>query len=80
MEIYVPLEGVIDIASEAQRIDRELQKVDQELDRVSRKLSNADFLARAPADVVTKERESQQALRDTREKLEKHLTMLRDER
>ncbi|MFQ5960057.1 MAG: valine--tRNA ligase [Candidatus Methylomirabilales bacterium] len=80
MEIYVPLEGVIDIASEAQRIDRELQKVERELDRVSRKLSNADFLARAPADVVTKERESQGALRETREKLQRHLSVLRDER
>lgn len=80
MEIYVPLEGLIDIASEAQRVDRELHKVMQELDRVNRKLSNTDFLARAPVDVVTKEREHQQALRETREKLQRHLSMLRDER
>lgn len=79
MEIYVPLEGLIDIASEAQRVDRELHKVMQEFDRVNRKLRNTDFLARAPADVVTKEREHQQALRETREKLQRHLSMLRDE-
>jgi valyl-tRNA synthetase len=80
MEIYVPLEGVIDIASESARVDRELQKVDRELERVNRKLSNADFLARAPAEVVAKERENQRALRETQEKLGRHLTMLRDER
>ncbi|MFQ5657130.1 MAG: valine--tRNA ligase [Candidatus Methylomirabilales bacterium] len=80
MEIYVPLEGLIDIASEVQRVDRELHKVERELDRVSRKLSNADFLSRAPAHVVTKEREIQQALLETREKLQRHLSVLRDER
>jgi valyl-tRNA synthetase len=80
MEIYIPLEGLIDIAAEAQRVDRELHKVERELDRVSRKLNNADFLGRAPADVVTKERENQHTLQETLEKLQKHLTMLRDER
>ncbi len=80
MEIYVPLEGVIDIASETERVDRELQKIDRELERVNRKLSNADFLARAPAEVVAKERENQRTLQETQEKLRRHLTMLRDER
>ena len=80
MEIYVPLEGVIDIASETGRVDRELQKIDRELERVNRKLSNADFLARAPAEVVAKERENQRTLQETQEKLRRHLTMLRDER
>ncbi len=80
MEVYVPLEGLIDLPAETQRVGRELEKVERELDRVSRKLSNADFLARAPAEVVAKERENQQALRETREKLQEHLSMLRDER
>ena len=79
MEIYIPLEGLIDLASEAQRIDRELQKVERELDRVSRKLNNTDFLARAPGDVVTKERENQRLFREASEKLRGHLSMLRDE-
>ncbi len=80
MEVYVPLEGVIDVAAEGARIDRELEKVGRELDRISKKLSNAEFLARAPAEVVAKERESQRSLRETQEKLQRHLTMLRDER
>ena len=79
MEIYVPLEGVIDVAAESARVDRELRKVGQELERVNRKLVNADFLARAPAEVVTKERENQRALRESYEKLQRHLMMLRDE-
>ncbi|HET7852922.1 MAG TPA: valine--tRNA ligase [Candidatus Methylomirabilis sp.] len=80
MEIYIPLEGLIDIAAEAQRVDRELQKVAQELERVNRKLSNRDFLARAPAEVVAKERETQRELGEASEKLTRHLSMLRDER
>ncbi len=79
MEIYIPLEGLIDIAAEAQRVDRELQKVVHELDRVNRKLSNRDFLARAPAEVVAKERETQRELGEASEKLARHLGMLRDE-
>jgi valyl-tRNA synthetase len=79
MEIYIPLEGLIDIAAEAQRVDRELQKVAQELERVNRKLSNRDFLARAPAEVVAKERETQRELREASGKLAGHLAMLRDE-
>jgi len=80
MEIYIPLEGLIDIAAEAQRVDRELQKVAQELERVNRKLSNRDFLARAPAEVVAKERETQRELGEASEKLARHLGVLRDER
>ncbi|MGH7371525.1 MAG: class I tRNA ligase family protein, partial [Candidatus Methylomirabilales bacterium] len=80
IEIYIPLEGLIDIAAEAQRVDRELQKVAQELERVNRKLSNRDFLARAPAEVVTKERETQRELGEASEKLARHLGVLRDER
>jgi valyl-tRNA synthetase len=80
MEIYIPLEGLIDMAAEAQRVDRELQKVAHELERVNRKLSNRDFLARAPAEVVAKERETQRELGEASEKLARHLGMLRDER
>ena len=80
MEIYIPLEGLIDIAAEAQRVDRELQKVAHELERVNRKLSNRDFLARAPSEVVAKERETQRELGEASEKLARHLGMLRDER
>jgi len=79
MEVYVPLEGLIDVAAEAQRVARELEKVERELERVERKLSNREFLERAPADVVMKERESQRVLREAVEKLARHLGMLRYE-
>jgi valyl-tRNA synthetase len=46
---------------------------------VERKLSNREFLERAPADVVMKERESQRVLREAVEKLARHLGMLRYE-
>jgi valyl-tRNA synthetase len=80
LEVYVPLEGVIDVAAETQRVERELERVQRELERVDRKLRNRDFLARAPAEVVAKERESHRMLREAGEKLSRHLGMLRYER
>ncbi len=79
MEVYIPLHGIIDVDSECARLQKELHKVAQELDRISRKLDNADFLQRAPAPVVAKEKINQQVLRETWEKLRRHLDMLRGE-
>jgi valyl-tRNA synthetase len=54
--IFVSLEGIIDFAAEKARLEKEIQKVVKELNAVSRKLSNEDFLSKAPADVVEKVR------------------------
>jgi valyl-tRNA synthetase len=54
--IFVSLEGIIDFTAEKARLEKEIQKVVKELNAVSRKLSNEDFLSKAPADVVEKVR------------------------
>jgi valyl-tRNA synthetase len=48
--------GVIDIAKELARLDKELERLTVERGRLVGKLSNDNFVARAPADVVEKER------------------------
>jgi valyl-tRNA synthetase len=73
IEVYVPLEGVVDLAAEHARLIRELAKLDEALDRVNRKLTNTDFLGKAPAEVVGRQRTTQAELQDGRTKLRETL-------
>ncbi len=52
MEIYVPLEGVIDIDAEISRLDKEFARTDKELMFIKKKLANEDFRSKAPKSVV----------------------------
>jgi valyl-tRNA synthetase len=71
-EVRVPLAGVIDVGAETARIDKELGKVDADLRLIDGKLSNPNFVARAPAEVVEKDRARAEELRTTRQKLINH--------
>ncbi len=73
IQVYVPLEGVIDLTEERQRLRRELAKLEQALDRVSRKLSNEEFLGKAPPAVVSRDRATRADLLDARAKLQESL-------
>jgi valyl-tRNA synthetase len=53
----LPLAGIVDLAAERARLEKELGKIAADIDRVDRKLSNADFIARAPEEVVEEQRE-----------------------
>jgi len=55
-EFYVPLEGIIDIHKEVGRLEKELRNIDQEIAKTEAKLNNPGFLAKAPPEVVEKER------------------------
>jgi valyl-tRNA synthetase len=57
IEVYVDLAGLIDVAAERARLTREREKLLGLIEGKQRKLANANFTARAPADVVAKERE-----------------------
>ncbi len=56
-EGYVELAGLIDVEGELERLGRELDKARGELTRSETKLANESFVERAPADIVTQERE-----------------------
>ncbi|MEW6770305.1 MAG: valine--tRNA ligase [Bacillota bacterium] len=76
VQIFVPLGGLIDINKEQARLAKELDTVAKELARVEAKLKNTGFLAKAPAEVVAKERAKQAELSQKREALESRLRML----
>ncbi len=75
--IYVRLEGVLDFAREAARLEKELGKIEKELAAIERKLANDDFLAKAPAEVVQKVRSQRAELGERQEKLRAHLERIR---
>jgi valyl-tRNA synthetase len=67
--LVVPLEGLIDPSKERERIARQLQKLDKDAAALEKKLGNEGFIARAPADVVQKDRERLAELGKAREQL-----------
>jgi len=73
IEVYLPVDDLSAFTARQQKLRRELDKVGQELTRVEKKLSNADFVSKAPTEVVAKQRDEQARLADTRAKLLQHL-------
>ncbi|MBF7731096.1 valine--tRNA ligase [Pseudomonas sp. N040] len=75
MEVLVPMAGLIDKDAELARLDKEIQRLSGEVQRVGGKLANAGFVAKAPAEVLDKERaklaEAEQALAKLVEQREK---------
>jgi valyl-tRNA synthetase len=54
--IFLPLEGVIDVATERKRLESEMLKVQAEMAKVENKLASASFVQNAPAEVVSDHR------------------------
>ncbi|MEX2116857.1 MAG: valine--tRNA ligase [Bacteroidota bacterium] len=73
IELFVPLEGLIDMGAERNRLEKEIQRIQQMLEGIEKKLGNPQFTARAPKDVVEKEREKQNAFKVNLEKLKENL-------
>jgi valyl-tRNA synthetase len=77
LELAVPLRGLIeDPAAEIARNRRQLEKLDKEMHAISAKLANPQFLERAPAEIVEKERGKARELGERRASLERSLERL----
>jgi valyl-tRNA synthetase len=70
------LSGVIDLAAERTRLSKEMAKCDADIARVDAKLGNADFLKRAPDEVVEGEREKRDEAEVRKAKLAEALERL----
>ncbi|HEU5262009.1 MAG TPA: valine--tRNA ligase [Gemmatimonadales bacterium] len=75
-DVFVALEGEIDLQQECRRLADELTRVERQLSGLAAKLTNRNFVARAPAEVVAKEREKERAWRDQRQALADKLKSL----
>jgi len=73
----IPLKGVIDLAAEKARLDKELAKADADIKRVDAKLGNADFIARAPEEVIDEQREKRDEAEARKAKILEALERLR---
>ena len=75
-EIFLPLEGVIDLDKERARIQADVARTAGLLARTQGKLENEGFLANAPEDVVERERDKLTSLAEQRARLESKLRSL----
>jgi valyl-tRNA synthetase len=76
----LPLAGVIDFAAEQARLEKELARVDADIARIDSKLANADFISRAPEEVVEGEREKREEAQARRVKILEALARLKGAR
>ncbi len=75
-EVFIPLEGIVDIDAERARLQKDLARSEEALRRSRQKLANTDFLERAPRDVVEAERARAEELEERRSKLLGYLEAL----
>jgi valyl-tRNA synthetase len=75
-EVFIPLAGVIDLDRERARLREEIGRIDGQIAGGEKKLSNESFVARAPENVVTYEREKLASFREQRGKLADKLAAL----
>ena len=76
IEVIVPLEGLVDFGEERRRLDKVLKALADDIGKVERKLSDEKFMARAPADVVAKERDKLERMHAERASAEAGLSRL----
>ena len=72
VEIYLPLAGMVDLAEEKTRLEKELKEAESHIARLE-KLLVGDFANKAPAALVQKEREKLTAYKETAEKIKAQL-------
>jgi len=72
VEIYIPLLGMVDLAEEKSRLEKELKEAQSHIERLE-KLLSSDFANKAPATLVQKEREKLEGYRNTAEKIKSQL-------
>ncbi|NOT05062.1 MAG: valine--tRNA ligase [Anaerolineales bacterium] len=72
VEVYIPLAGMVDIANEKARLEKELKEAESHIQRLEN-LLGGDFANKAPAALIQKERDKLAAYKDTAEKIKAQL-------
>lgn len=76
-EIFIPLEDLVDIQKEIERLEKEKANLEKELERVDGKLNNESFVAKAPVKVIEEERAKKAKYNEMYEKLIERLGILK---
>lgn len=76
IDIYIPLRGIIDIEKEKERLKREFEKIKQSLTEIKARLSNKEFIKRAPEEIVLREREKKAEFESRIRRLKENLKIL----
>ena len=75
-ELYLPLEGLIDVAAEKARLTKELEKYESEIARATQKLSNPNFTSKAPPHVLQEHQQRLAEWQTKRDRVKRALEML----
>jgi valyl-tRNA synthetase len=75
-DIFMPLEGLIDVAAERQRLAAQMEKLAGEVQRINAKLDNANFVNKAPAEVVAQQRAKREQILADAEKMKRLISGL----
>jgi len=73
VEVFVPLEGLINLEKEKARLRRNLDEMESQLLKTSKKLTSPDFCEKAPPQIVQKEKEKEEELRRKSHQLRRRL-------
>ena len=76
MELYIPLGGLVDLDKERSQLNKRKTKIELLLSDIKKKLSNENFVSRAPEDIVKREQDKMIDLKDELEKIDSNLNML----
>jgi valyl-tRNA synthetase len=75
-QVFLPLEGSVDLGAEKQRLEREIAKLEQEVETVRTKLANENFVNRAPVAVVEEHRSRERDFLSRLEQLRARLSSM----
>ncbi|MCK5534610.1 valine--tRNA ligase, partial [bacterium] len=73
VEISIPTEGIIDLQKEKERLEKEQTKIDKELERLTQKLSNENFIKKAPEKEVEKVKTKIKEIKNKKQSIENNL-------
>ncbi len=76
IEVCIPLAGLVDIDKEKARLAKELAQLEVEIAKVDAKLANEKFIAKAPPEIVNKQKDKHSQLDLRRQKIEEQLARL----
>ena len=75
-EIYISLEGTIDLTKEKEKLIKERTRIENNIAGIEKKLANEGFVAKAPAEVIAYEHEKLASMKSSLEKIKSNLESL----